>query len=721
MKASYASVSFFLLLLFTLFSVPATAKDELQPPAFLSAKSEQNEQVPLFWFSSYPDTTEISYHQAGMFKGMYVSPTWHENCAGVRMTFSSLPFYLLKSSIYLSHAGVPGDTAHNYHNPFFVTVNQDSAGFPHSIFLDSVSASAQGEDSLSEGEWVEVNHDLLMTDSVFWIVFHWDETSPLSPQVGVDSVTNVGNSFYGRRLFLHSEWYQYDYNFMIEAVVVTNSKKDSEANKFRVYRSQDSSSVVEPANLIAAVPASHFQFTDLDMAVDQTYFYQVTSFNSSEESPGSNLAKAIPKIEAQLKSDRKRMYVFLDSAEWVNENLLLTNPGGLPLWYELRIAMQESEWMGGSDQCGYNWTDNNLQPDLLFNWVNIESLGTQIGANGDNDNDYGFFPLGFSFPFYDLTFDSIKIASDGWLSFSPVIPCYGDTFYCYKNKSLPYLWGPYNLVAPFWDDLILTDSSAIYFYSTGDSAVISFLNLFHIGSAGRGPYTFQTILTPNGEITFQYLYIDDSLYNATVGIQNEDGTKGLEISYNQNYLRDSLVVRIQPGWVRVPSMEGSIPPGENNLLNLTFDASKYPRGVYQADLLIDSWDKNHQLEPLAIPLTLCIDTAIDTMTSGVAEDFEKPEKIALFQNYPNPFNPTTTIKFKVQSSRFKVPVHTTLKIYNLLGQEVRTLVDEPKSAGDYEVVWDGKDDEGKEVASGIYFCKLTAGSYQKTNKMILLR
>lgn len=721
MKASYALVSFFLLLLIVLFSVPATAQDELLPPAFLSAKSDQNEQVPLFWFNSNPDTTEIRYHREGMFKGMYVSAAWHENCVGVRMTSPNSLFYLLKSRIYLSHSGIPGDTSYNYHAPFFVTVNQDSGGIPRSIFLDSVSTFAGGEDSLSTGEWVEVAHGLLMTDSAFWIVFHWNESSPQSPLVGVDSVINLGNSFCGKRLFLHAEWYPCDYNLMIEAVVVTNSKKESAANKFRVYRSQDSSSVINTDNLIAAVPASHFQFTDLDMAIDQTYFYRVTSFNSSEESPGSNLAKATPKTEARLESDRQRVVVFLDSVEWVNENMVLTNPGGLPLWYKLQLTMQRPEWMGGADQWGYNWTNNRFEPELLFDWVNIEERGTRIGTAGDDNIDYGFFPLGFSFPFYDSTFDSIMISSDGWLSFSPVIPCYTDSFFCYMNKSLPYLWGPYNLVAPFWDDLILTDSSAIYFYSNADSAIISYLNFYHYGQAGRGPYTFQTILFPDGEITFQYLHIDDSLYNTTVGMQNKDGTVGLEVSYNQNFLRDSLVVRMQPGWVRMPSMEGSIQPGGNKLLNLTFNASKYPRGVYQADLLIDSWDKNHQLEPLVMPLTLCIDTIIDTMTSSVAEEAEKPEKITLFQNYPNPFNPSTTIKFKVQSSRFKVPIPTTLKIYNVLGQRVKTLVDEPQKPGDYEVVWDGKDDEGKEVASGIYFCKLTAGSFQKTRKMVLLR
>ena len=87
---------------------------------------------------------------------------------------------------------------------------------------------------------------------------------------------------------------------------------------------------------------------------------------------------------------------------------------------------------------------------------------------------------------------------------------------------------------------------------------------------------------------------------------------------------------------------------------------------------------------------------------------EVPSKFELSQNYPNPFNPFTTIPFQVGDSRFVVhsPLRTTLKIYNILGQLVRTLVDKEKAPGNYNVVWDGKDDSGKEVSSGIYFYQL---------------
>jgi hypothetical protein len=96
---------------------------------------------------------------------------------------------------------------------------------------------------------------------------------------------------------------------------------------------------------------------------------------------------------------------------------------------------------------------------------------------------------------------------------------------------------------------------------------------------------------------------------------------------------------------------------------------------------------------------------------------------SLGPNYPNPFNPTTTIPFKVGSLKFGVgsSLLTSLKIYNILGQLVKELVDEEKLPGNYQVVWDGKDHKGNIVSSGIYFYQLSAGDYQETKKMSLVR
>ncbi|MCK4652932.1 MAG: T9SS type A sorting domain-containing protein, partial [Candidatus Cloacimonetes bacterium] len=92
-------------------------------------------------------------------------------------------------------------------------------------------------------------------------------------------------------------------------------------------------------------------------------------------------------------------------------------------------------------------------------------------------------------------------------------------------------------------------------------------------------------------------------------------------------------------------------------------------------------------------------------------------KVDLYQNYPNPFNPETTIKFTTKNTE----KNTKLTIYNIKGQKVKTLLNEKLDAGTHQVVWNGKDENGKSVTSGIYFYKLKAGNYISTKKMILLK
>ena len=93
-----------------------------------------------------------------------------------------------------------------------------------------------------------------------------------------------------------------------------------------------------------------------------------------------------------------------------------------------------------------------------------------------------------------------------------------------------------------------------------------------------------------------------------------------------------------------------------------------------------------------------------------------PEQFSLEQNYPNPFNPSTTIKYSIPASEF-----VTLKIYDVLGNEVASLVNEEKPAGTYEVEFNSHSDEGQNLSSGFYFYKMQAGSYTQTKKLILMK
>jgi len=97
-----------------------------------------------------------------------------------------------------------------------------------------------------------------------------------------------------------------------------------------------------------------------------------------------------------------------------------------------------------------------------------------------------------------------------------------------------------------------------------------------------------------------------------------------------------------------------------------------------------------------------------------------PMNFDLHQNYPNPFNPSTTISYTLRPTSGRLP-RTTLSIFNLLGQQVVTLVDKVQLPGTYNVQWDGSSKSGQQVATGIYFYKLSRGDDSQSKKMILLK
>jgi photosystem II stability/assembly factor-like uncharacterized protein len=103
-------------------------------------------------------------------------------------------------------------------------------------------------------------------------------------------------------------------------------------------------------------------------------------------------------------------------------------------------------------------------------------------------------------------------------------------------------------------------------------------------------------------------------------------------------------------------------------------------------------------------------TGLEPLNAGAPKEFK------LFDNFPNPFNPETVIKYQLPQSS---PVR--LEVYNNLGQKVRTLINQRQEAGYYRAVWDGRNDLGAAVASGVYIYRFRAGDFLQVKKMILLR
>jgi Peptidase family C25/FlgD Ig-like domain len=201
----------------------------------------------------------------------------------------------------------------------------------------------------------------------------------------------------------------------------------------------------------------------------------------------------------------------------------------------------------------------------------------------------------------------------------------------------------------------------------------------------------------NSEVSF-YIYDEDSYewtYNQVTESAIVDG--GIEIRIPASYFnyQNCQVSFVSSAWELLPTQQYSIiadaVPTDNACLpDLTF-------GVENAITVSEYFD-----------FGLLVDT--DDLTIH-------PNKISL-NNYPNPFNPNTTIKFNLTSDE---PVEAELAIYNLKGQKVKQLVNAKFSQGTHSVTWQGKDDNNKQVGSGIYFAKLKAGSEIQTTKLLLIK
>ena len=157
---------------------------------------------------------------------------------------------------------------------------------------------------------------------------------------------------------------------------------------------------------------------------------------------------------------------------------------------------------------------------------------------------------------------------------------------------------------------------------------------------------------------------------------------------------------------------------QNELANDTVGSNYY--GAVMSDLLNDGKKEilismNHILYQQNVYRHITRIYIPDSTTS-VNSDLILPVETNLYQNYPNPFNPSTNIKFRISETG-----NVSIKIYNVLGKEIKQLLQENLPSGEHNIQWDGKGNEGSTEPSGIYFIQMIAGSYQKTIKTILLK
>jgi len=327
----------------------------------------------------------------------------------------------------------------------------------------------------------------------------------------------------------------------------------------------------------------------------------------------------------------------------------------------------------GPDYYGYYAysSDDFFDQAPDYNWFEISGLGNQLNIPGLGDYTETE-NLPFAFQYYGVSYNQIRISTDGWLA-----PGSG-TQTNSINTPLPANDNVNCMMAGFWDDLYdpeTIEGKILYYYDINNHRYIVEWDSIARNDFGAEPNVevFEAILldpeyyptqTGDGEILFQYKNVA-APESCTVGIENHAQNVGLQWVYNATYdptatsLRDELAIKFttEPPFI---SLITSV--GENNGGKLTQNG------------------------------------------------------IELDQNQPNPFNTSTWINYKLPE-RTKV----SLEIYNIKGELVRTLENGQQAAGKYSVEWNGLNNAGNQVISGIYFYRLRAKDFSGTMKMFILR
>ena len=400
---------------------------------------------------------------------------------------------------------------------------------------------------------------------------------------------------------------------------------------------------------------------------------------------GNLIAKGLSNHEGVLNIDFENVPVgasldlYLNKAQFMQKHISLTFSGddGAELNdYYVHEIERDSE---------YNFYDSESGHELapVYNWIEINVIGTNLDLV--DDSHAKDVSIGFGFQFYGTSYNSLTVGSNGWASFLPCLDGNGDgecrVINHFSNNSIGFPIGPYGLLAPFYDDLDDNGGTLpfdVYFWTNSiDTLIVQWDNVSNGQDDEFCPdcvkETFQLILdggdiseSGDGAIIFQYKEIHDiDDHGCTIGIEEPDKDEGVEYLFNYQ-----------------------LADGASGLAN-----------------------------GLAIKFT--------TEGNGMGVNpSSTPQNFTLMQNYPNPFNPSTTIQYHLNQ---KSTVN--ISVYNLSGQEIRQLADSNLDPGQHSVSWDGKDEKGVAVGSGMYFYRLnvhssfagTRDGLSKTGKMVLLR
>ena len=232
----------------------------------------------------------------------------------------------------------------------------------------------------------------------------------------------------------------------------------------------------------------------------------------------------------------------------------------------------------------------------MYNWVDISGTGTSISLS---DDDFEEVALPFTFEFYGVAKNLVKISSNGYLTF-------GTDGTDFSNDPITDGNDPDDFIAPFWDDINPADGGTIHYQDMGDGRFIVQYTDVHRFSDGATTLTFQVVLNQGGSMNFYFESMVGTLDSATIGIENADASDGLQVVFNAPYVHNDLAVRISSIWVSANPTGGTVTPAGSENVELLFDSAGLAEGTYTADMTITTNEPGGGFTSTVIPLTFIV-------------------------------------------------------------------------------------------------------------------
>jgi uncharacterized protein YdeI (BOF family) len=285
---------------------------------------------------------------------------------------------------------------------------------------------------------------------------------------------------------------------------------------------------------------------------------------------------------------------------------------------------------GGPDAFGYSWIDSNEPGGPAYEVIDISATGTEVTAadlNSDNctfettnvfDGGFAELDLPFDFSFYGEDYESVSVNVNGWLTFDQP----DAVIDCFTNDPMPDVSAPNGgLIAPLWDDFEIggegPEGGQIFYETLPDGRfIVQYDNVQKFGDTTENN-TFQVILSPSGTIKYQYVDLNETTFSYTIGIENPDGTVGLEVAMGADYAENGLAVLITtaPSFVTgVSPAMGTISAGGSVDVDVSFSAEGLLGGTYEGTLVVESDEPETYDLPVVLEVTGLAECAITAET-----------------------------------------------------------------------------------------------------------